>query len=82
VLPASASTSRALDVKAPYLARPQVSYGSILTPLGVFLLAYGFGAFFQVGEGLGIRMQGTRTQSHRCYCATPARTTHHTQMSA
>lgn len=32
----------------------KISYGSILTPLGVFLLAYGFGAFFQVLPGAGV----------------------------
>jgi hypothetical protein len=32
----------------------KISYGSILTPLGVFLLGYGFGAFFQILPGAGI----------------------------
>lgn len=29
----------------------QVSFGSILTPVGVFFLTYGFGAFFQLLPG-------------------------------
>ncbi len=29
----------------------KISYGSILTPLGVVLLGYGFGAFFQLLPG-------------------------------
>jgi hypothetical protein len=29
----------------------QISYGSILTPVGVGLLCYGFGAFFQLLPG-------------------------------
>jgi hypothetical protein len=32
----------------------KVSYGSILTPLGVGLLVYGFGAFFQLLPGADI----------------------------
>ena len=33
---------------------PQVSFGSILTPIGVFFLTYGFGAFFQILPGADI----------------------------
>jgi hypothetical protein len=40
----------ALAGQTPTFAR-QVSYGSILTPLGVGLLVYGFGAFFQLLPG-------------------------------
>eukprot|EP00983_Pelagomonas_calceolata_P084046 1156284-Pelagomonas_calceolata.AAC.7 len=32
----------------------KISYGSILTPLGIFLLAYGFGAFFQLLPGADV----------------------------
>ena len=32
----------------------QVSFGAILTPIGVFFLTYGFGAFFQVLPGADI----------------------------
>jgi hypothetical protein len=31
-----------------------VSFGSILTPIGVFFLTYGFGAFFQILPGADI----------------------------
>ena len=31
--------------------QPQISFGSILTPIGLFFLTYGFGAFFQVLPG-------------------------------
>lgn len=33
------------------LPAEQVSFGSILTPVGVFFLTYGFGAFFQLLPG-------------------------------
>lgn len=33
---------------------PQVSFGSILTPVGVFLLTYGFGSFFQLLPGADV----------------------------
>ncbi len=32
----------------------QISFGAILTPLGVFLLTYGFGSFFQLLPGADI----------------------------
>lgn len=32
----------------------QISFGAILTPLGVFLLTYGFGSFFQLLPGSDI----------------------------
>jgi hypothetical protein len=32
----------------------QVSFGSVLTPVGVFFLTYGFGAFFQILPGSDI----------------------------
>ena len=32
-------------------ARPQVSFGTILTPLGLGMLVYGFGGFFQLLPG-------------------------------
>ncbi len=32
----------------------QVSFGSILTPIGVFLLTYGFGSFFQLLPGADV----------------------------
>lgn len=32
----------------------QVSFGSVLTPIGVFFLTYGFGAFFQILPGADI----------------------------
>lgn len=32
----------------------QISFGAILTPIGVFLLTYGFGSFFQLLPGADI----------------------------
>ena len=37
-----------------YSPRTQISFGSILTPIGVGLLTYGFGSFFQLLPGSDI----------------------------
>lgn len=36
------------------VCRPQTSFGAILSPLGVGLMVYGFGAFFQLLPGSDI----------------------------
>lgn len=44
-------SSLSLDSRLIYL---QISFGAILTPVGLSLLAYGFGAFFQLLPGSSI----------------------------
>ena len=39
---------------SPARLQLQISFGAILTPIGIFLLTYGFGSFFQLLPGADI----------------------------